>query len=143
MNFRGGGTALGRQREAPRVDLTPLIDIVFLLLIFFLITTTFVKEKRPTVPLQEPEASSAETPPADQHLTVHIAEDGRTFVEDKEIASDADLTAAFDELHTKNPSATLIIRADGDSRHRRVVTVMDLARRSGLRKFGIGARKQP
>ena len=59
VNFRGG-TSLGRAREAPRVDLTPLIDIVFLLLIFFLITTTFTKEKRPMVPLQEPEAQSAE-----------------------------------------------------------------------------------
>ncbi len=142
MNFRGG-TSLGRAREAPRVDLTPLIDIVFLLLIFFLITTTFTKEKRPMVPLQEPDAQSAENPAADQHLTVHIVEDGRMFLEDKEVAADSDLAEAFEALEAQNADATIVIRADGDARHRKVVKVMDLARKAGLRKFGIGARKGP
>ena len=142
MNFRSG-ISLGRRREPPRVDLTPLIDIVFLLLIFFLITTTFVKEKRPTLPLTEPEAQSAQAPTADEHVTVHIVDGGRIFLEDKEVSGDAELTRAFEALKASNADASVVIRADGDSRHRLVVRVMDLARRAGLRKFGIGARKAP
>jgi len=142
VNFRSG-IRLGRRREPPRVDLTPLIDIVFLLLIFFLITTTFVKDKRPTLPLTEPEAQSAQSPPTEEHVTVHIAEGGRIFLEDKEVEGDGDLIRAFEALKASNADASVVIRADGDSRHRRVVRVMDLARRAGLRKFGIGARKGP
>lgn len=142
MNFRQTG-GMGRVKEPPRIDLAPLLDVVFLLLIFFLITTTFVKEKRPAVPLQEPEAASAETPPPDQHLTVHIAADDRIFLEDREVKNDAEIGEAFAALHGRNAEATVVIRADAESRHRTVVRVMDLARKAGLRKFGIGARRPP
>ena len=141
MNFRGSG-ALGRQRHPPTIDLTPLIDIVFLLLIFFLITTTFVKERKPSIPIEVPEAQSAESLPQDQHVTVHIGRDGRIFVDDEEKADAASLAAVFAALKARNPAATVLIRADAESQHGVVVRVMDTARRAGLKKFGIVSRKR-
>ena len=140
MNFaRGGG--FGRVREVQRPDLTPLIDIVFLLLIFFLLTTTFVKEKKPAVPIEVPEAASAETAPLHHQLTVHIARDGRIFIEDEELPDDAALEARLAKVKAENAKTRILLRADSEAQHGTVVRVMDLARQQGLTRFGIVSRR--
>ncbi len=140
MNFRQGGIS-AREREAVKPELTPLIDIVFLLLIFFLLTTTFVREKKPTLPIEVPEAASAERAPRGHQVTFHVARDGRVFLEDRELLDDSVLEAEIERIHRENPATRVLLRADAEAQHGVVVRVMDLARQAGLSHFGIVSRK--
>ena len=140
MNFRAGGI-VRRGREQQRPDLTPLIDIVFLLLIFFLLTTTFVREKKPTVPIEVPEAASAESAPRDHQVTVHITRDGRIYLENREQADDSMLAAELERIHETHEGTRVLLRADSEAQHGVVVRVMDLARQKGLTRFGIVSKR--
>lgn len=136
MNFR---TGLAR-RDPARVELTPLIDVVFLLLIFFLITTTFVQEKHPNLPIELPAAASSVKTQETKHITVHINSEGTMFVGD-EVVEAAGLKERFERLHASDAGASVLLRADATSTHGAVVRVMDLARSAGLKRFGVVSRK--
>lgn len=139
MNFRAGSFST-RRREDPRVDLTPLIDIVFLLLIFFLITTTFVKERKPNIPINVPAASSAEVTPKEDGLTIHVTQDGKLFVKD-EPKTEEELGGLLDEIKVRNPKTPVLIRADERTQHGVIVRIMDMAKQKGLHRFGIISRR--
>ena len=141
MNFRRGG-GLTRRREEARVEITPLIDIVFLLLIFFLITTTFVKERKPNIPIEVPRASSAQETPVDEGLTVHTSKDGRIFLGEELQVDDGALVKSLQAAKAKREDTTVLIRADSAAHHGVVVRVMDIAKQAGLSRFGIVSRQK-
>ena len=140
MNFGRDGV-LGRQRQVQRPDITPLIDIVFLLLIFFMLTSTFVRERQPTVPIEVPEAASAETAPRHHQVTVHISRDGRFFIDEAELPDDVALRTALAKAKAASATARVLLRADAEAPHGSVVHVMDVARQEGLTRFGIVSRR--
>jgi biopolymer transport protein ExbD len=133
------------RREAPDINLTPLIDVVFLLLIFFMVSTTFRKESDIRIDL--PEASQQQPSEDPQtHLEVVVDAAGRYLVNGQALLDNQPhtlkkaLAAAADSNHDQ----TFIIRADAKTPHQAVVTVMDIAGQMGFRRLAIATlRTQP
>ena len=126
-------------REEPEINLTSLIDVVFLLLIFFMVSTTF--ERHSLLRLDLPEAATAETETVPNVIELVITDDGRMFIDDSMLADDrrATVQAAIVERFANNPDATLVIRADAEAPHRLVVRALDAAAAEGIRRLTIAA----
>lgn len=135
MNFRPGGGAA----DEPRIELTSLVDVIFLLLIFFLLTTTFVQQ--PTIDVNLPGAASAETRVSDHELLVVLTGDGQVAV-DGEVITLTALTARLRSARAQDAETTVLLQADEGVPHGQVVQVMDAARRVGLTRVAIATRKE-
>jgi biopolymer transport protein ExbD/biopolymer transport protein TolR len=119
------------------LELTPLVDVIFQLLIFFLLTATFVKN--PNFEINLPQASSKLTTNVKKDITVVVTADG-TVQFDAEDVDDDELEEILKEQFETNPNAIILIRADTESRHGKVVEVMDLAKKIGFTRLGIAVR---
>lgn len=131
-----------RKREAVDVNLTPLIDVVFLLLIFFMVSTTFTKDSRLT--LQLPEAQSDEITQEPKMIEVVVSADGSYAINGRLLVNDSikTLMSAIAEISDTNEQLPFVITADQDARHQSVIRVYDAAGRLGFTKIGI-TTKQP
>lgn len=137
MNFRRH-----RRREDLGVDITPLIDVVFLLLIFFMVSTTF--EQPAALKVDLPEASAVERQPEiPNRLELVIAADGRMYLNDQELVDDRveTIKAAFAQQAGDDRSLPLILRADRETPHHFVVTVMDVAAQLGFVNLSIATER--
>ncbi len=127
-----------RQTKAQlEINLTPLIDVVFLLLIFFMVTTTFTKETRLTVDL--PEAQGVAQEQQKEQLEITISADGRFAVNGKALVNSdpATLKSALDQMSNGDNSMPLVITADAVTPHQAVVTAMDVAGQLGILHLSI------
>lgn len=117
-----------RRRAIPiRLDISALIDVVFLLLLFFAVSTTFLETSG--IPLDLPESTGrSERRPED--LSVQVAADGRVEFQGAVVELE-DLEAGLRRALAGAESRQVTIRADENSRHGRVIQVMDRARRAG------------
>jgi biopolymer transport protein ExbD len=125
-------------KEEPTVDLTSLIDVVFLLLIFFMVSTTF--EHQAVLKVDLPEASAVDAPTEQaERLELVIDSTGLMFLNDQQlIDSDArTLRAAFEQAAGDRRDLPLILRADRETPHHFVVTAMDVAGQLGFRNLSI------
>jgi len=118
-------------REELELNLTPLIDVVFLLLIFFMVSTTFQKESE--ISLQLPKAAERSEETSVDNIEVVINAAGRFYVNDQELVkSDAEsVQAALHKLTDGNRDIPLTIRADAQTPHQAVVMAMDAAGQLG------------
>lgn len=125
-----------RRPEEPEIGLTPLIDVVFLLLIFFMVTTTFRKESVFDITLPQAARQPTEQRPA---LVVSIDAGGRYAVNDLALpdTDPASLRARLTELAATEQRPVLEIRADASTPHQAVVTVLDVAGQLGLQRIAI------
>jgi len=136
MNFRN------QREESPDINLTPLIDVVFLLLIFFMVSTTFNKESEIQIDL--PEASGDK--PIKQEFVVEISIDGlgRYFVNDRRLVDNKLNTlklAIRQTIGTRKKQPHVIINSDKDTPYQHVVTAMDAVRQLGLNKFSLTTKE--
>lgn len=131
MNLRN------RERAEPDVNLTPLIDVVFLLLIFFMISTTFQREAQLKVELPEASTEATEAPP--EMLEVTIKNSGKIFINDQQVVNNkpATLRKALQKVMGERTDLPLVIRADSDSALQYVVTVMDVARQLNIEQLSL------
>ena len=126
-----------RRAEEPELNLTPLIDVVLLLLIFFMLSTRFIDEGRLQLRLPEagaePEAVEVET------IEIEITAQGGYQVNGRALAnsSPATLAAAIARAGGSDRSVPVTIRADARATHQSVVTAMDVAGRAGYRQINI------
>lgn len=126
------------RREAPDINLTPLIDVVFLLLIFFMVSTTFRKES--DIRINLPEASRQQSSEEQQtSLEVMVDAKGRYHVNGQLLADTKSQTleTALAVVAASDRDQTFIIRADANTPHQAVVTVMDIAGQMGFRQLAI------
>lgn len=127
-----------RTTEDPTVDLTSLIDVVFLLLLFFMVSTTF--ERQALLKVDLPEASQveerAEQP---ERLELVIDNEGRMYLNDQRLVdSDArTLRAAMEQAAGNDRTLPLVLRADRMTPHHHVVTAMDVAAQLGFANLSI------
>jgi len=124
------------------LDMTPLIDMVFQLLIFFLLTTTFsLNVKENGLLLDLPQAKAAQIPSMASQVKVGVLEDGRLMLGGQAV-SEEKLRAGLAEVARQNPDIMLVLQADQRVEHQRVVRVMDLAAGLGLRRLGIATLEE-
>lgn len=120
-----------RRREEPDVNLTPLIDVVFLLLIFFMVSTTFTQESEISIEL--PQASGETSKEEKRLVEISIDAQGRYFVNQQQLINTqlATLKRAMQQQAGTRKSPKLIISADRRTPHEAVVKAMDAARQLG------------
>ena len=131
-----------RAQRDNSINLTPLIDVVFLLLIFFMVTTTFTRETRMLISLPEAEAEAM----ANEQTTVEliISKDGSYAVNGQSLINRDNKTimAALKDASAGDSDIPLVITADAQSTHQAVITAMDAAGRLGFETLNI-ATQQP
>lgn len=127
-----------RKREEPEINLTSLIDVVLLLLVFFMITTSFVRESK--IGIRLPEASSTEvTVVQDEPMVISVTAQG-TFLVNGRLLIDArpeTLESAIRKLEGEERDTRITISADAEATHQAVVTAMDVAGRLGYSEINI------
>ncbi|MCZ6802728.1 MAG: biopolymer transporter ExbD [Proteobacteria bacterium] len=135
MNFRSG------RREQVDLDITPLIDVVFLLLIFFMVSTTF--EHNSEINITLPGSSKEVTQAKPDAVNVGLDSQGNVYINDKALVNaqlETIKIALSDALVGLN-EPPIIISADADATHQSVVRVMDAARQLGLVKITFATQK--
>ena len=118
------------------INVTSLIDVMFLLLIFFMVTSTF--RNQPAINLVLPRSTTA-TQTVDTPTIVYLSEDGRVFLNDAQVP-DEDLGTRLVQLHTDTGDDRLVLRADQAATHGDVVKLMDVIQESGFTRISFSAR---
>lgn len=133
-----------RRPEDPEINLISLIDVVLMMVIFFMVSSTFVEENRMRIRL--PEASAAPLARGEkQPIVVTVTQGGSYRVNDRELvnASAETLRAAILRLASADRSEVVTVRADGRAMHQSVVTAMDVIGRLGFREVNIATVTAP
>jgi biopolymer transport protein ExbD len=132
MRRRRGGRGGDDESE---VNLTPMLDVVFIMLIFFIVTASFVKEAG--IDVNRPDAATAEKKERG-NILVAISETGQIWIDKRQVDPRA-LRANIERLHAENPQGAVVIQADEESKNRLLVQVMDAARLAGVYNVSIAA----
>lgn len=133
---------LPRHSEEPDVNLTPMIDVVFLLLLFFMVSTSFIRESSLKVDL--PEASGQALAEQEAPIDIIIRANGEVLVNDTPIAV-ATRDALRDLLKTTagdNADPLIIISADANAEYQHIVTAMDAAQLLGFTRLTLATRQK-
>lgn len=125
------------QENAGSIDISPLIDVVFLLLIFFIVTTVFVKETG--VEISKPRAASTQELDR-QSILIAITSEGRVWQGGREIGQDG-VRAVVAALIEETPESPVIIRADESTPTQATVTVIDNAKLAGATSVSLATEK--
>ena len=132
------------RKQSPELNLTPLIDVVFLLLIFFMVSTTFQKDAAIEVELPgvSPETSAPQEEPV-KSIELTVDRDGNYFVNEKALVNNSmdNLVRAIEREAGERRDMPFIINADADASHQSVIRVMDAAGSSGFQKITFAAKR--
>ena len=123
------------QEEEATIDLTPLMDIVFIMLIFFIVTTSFIKEAG--VDINRPSANTAERKERG-NILVAITSNDEIWIDKRRVDIRA-VRANIERLKAENPEGSVVIQADKESKNGLLVQVMDQARLAGVAYISIAA----
>lgn len=136
-----------KRSDDPEINLAPLIDVVFLLLIFFMVSTTFKDDVRLEVKLPQAKGETAKAE-ATQLLEIVIDREGRYYVNQEQVVDRDPATlkralsgalAAMDGDEARKKALPLLIKADANTPHQAVITVMDVASQLGLGRIAFAA----
>jgi biopolymer transport protein ExbD len=133
-----------RPRTQPEVNLTSLIDVVLLLLIFFMVSTSFVKQSQISIRLPEVDSTLVTEKLPDQ-IDIMITQAGTYLVNGRELINNrpATIRNALQKVSGGDHSLPLTISADANARHQDVVTAMDVAGRLGFVQINIATLNEP
>ena len=131
MNLQPG------DQDEPEINLTPLIDVVFLLLIFFMVSTTFEQQSR--IQIELPESSATPTESEVESLEIVIDAQGRYFIGDRQVVNTQlkTLKAAISKAVEGREELKVIIRADASTPHQAVITALDATSQLGLTQISL------
>jgi len=124
-----------QQEEESEVNLTPMLDVVFIMLIFFIVTASFVKESG--IDINRPNAATAERKERG-NILVAISPNGQIWIDRRQVDVRA-VQANIERLHAENPQGAVVIQADRESKNGLLVQVMDAARLAGVKNVSIAA----
>lgn len=128
-------TDLNVDSEESSVDITPMLDVVFIMLIFFIVTATFIKESG--IDVDKPEAATAVVQEKASILVAIDAQD-RVWINRRQVDVRS-VRSIIERLHAENPKGTVVIQADRESRNDMLVRVMDASRRAGVYDIALAA----
>ena len=124
-----------RVEDDTEVNLTPMLDVVFIMLIFFIVTASFVKESG--IDISRPDAATAERKEKG-NILVAITDSGQIWI-DRRMVDPRALRANIERMHAENPHGAVVIQADKKSTTDFLVLVMDAARQAGVKNVSIAA----
>ena len=119
------------------IDLTPMLDVVFIMLIFFIVTATFIKE--PGIDVTRPDAQTSEEV-ANQKILVAISGDNEIWINQVSL-QDHQIRAAIEQLHIEHPLGAVVIQADRNTTAERVALVIDAAKQLGITNISLATRQ--
>ena len=124
--------------EEHELDMTPMLDIVFIMLIFFIVTTSFVKESGVTVSSPAAETASQQE---NANIFIAITATGEVWIDRRPVDPRA-VRAIVARMHADNPEGSVIIQSDEEASTRDLVDVMDQVRLAGIQQIAIAANKK-
>ena len=124
--------------EEAGIDLTPMLDITFIMLIFFIVTTSFVKESG--IDVNRPSAATA-VKKEKANILVAINEIGDVWIQKRQVDLRA-VRANIEKLHAENPEGSVVIQADEGAKTGTLIKVMDQVRLAGVEAVSIAAKQQ-
>lgn len=119
------------------IDMTPMMDIVFIMLIFFIVTTSFVRESG--IEINRPSANTSEKK-SSSNIIVAIKSNGEVWIDKRSIDINA-VRAHVERLHAENPQGTVVIAADKESRTGDMIKVLDQVRAAGVMDAAIATEE--
>jgi biopolymer transport protein ExbD len=126
---------MGSDEEENEINLTPMLDVVFIMLIFFIVTASFIKEAG--IDVNRPDAPTA-TRVEDANILVAISANDEIWI-DRRLVDPRAVRANIERLHAENPKGSVVIQADKQSTNEMLVTVMDASRAAGVYNISIAA----
>jgi biopolymer transport protein ExbD len=136
--MRRGFSHLSPQSEDSEIDITPMLDVVFIMLIFFIVTASFVKESG--IEVNRPEASTAEAKPR-ASILVAVNAQGEVWINKRKVEL-GQVRANIERLHAENPQGAVVVQADEEAKTRILVGVIDAARAAGVADVSLSTEKQ-
>ena len=124
-----------REEEDASIDMTPMLDIVFIMLIFFIVTTSFVKEAG--IQVNKPEASNTTKEPS-ANIFIAIRDTGEVWMDKRQVDFER-VGANIERMLAEQPTDVVVIQADTKAEHGVVVEVMDQVKEAGIDKISIAA----
>lgn len=121
--------------EETEINLTPMLDVVFIMLIFFIVTAVFVKD--PGVEVTRPEAETAYSPGAGS-IFVAITSNNEIWIDGDQVER-ADARAKISDLRAEAPESGVIIQSDSGANNQTLIAVMDAARSAGIQDIAVAA----
>ncbi len=129
---------MGQQDEGDDINITPMLDVVFIMLIFFIVTASFIKEAG--IDVNRPDAPTAERQ-EDANILVAISANDEIWI-DRRLIDPRAVRANIERLHAENPKGSVVIQADRKSTNEMLVVVMDAARQAGVYNVSIAANRE-
>ena len=126
-----------RDHDESGIDLTPLLDVFFIMLIFFIVTATFTQQSG--LEIKRPEATSSEQLDGES-IIVAVDKHNQIWLNQKLVDREAIESLIF-SIRSRNPNISLIVEADKESITEYVISVMDAARTAGITKISIASEK--
>lgn len=123
--------------EEAAIDLTPMLDVVFIMLIFFIVTASFIKESG--IDVNRPDAPTSQRV-EDANILIAISQTDEIWI-DRRLIDPRAVRANIERLHAENPKGSVVIQADKKSTNEMLVTVMDAARSAGIFNVSIAANQ--
>jgi len=124
------------QREEDEIDLTPMLDVVFIMLIFFIVTATFVKEMG--LDVNSPDKNQTVADADKKSIVVQITNRNRIQIRGRDVDFRS-VRANIERLHAENPDAPVVVQPHPDSNTETMIRVMDAARQAGVYNVSIAA----
>ncbi len=132
-NFAGAAT----EEEENEINITPMLDVVFIMLIFFIVTASFVKEAG--IDVNRPDAQTAVRQER-ANILIAISENNEIWIDRRQVDPRA-LRANIERLHAENPEGSVVIQADKKAVTETLIQVMDAARQAGVFNVSIAAQE--
>ena len=128
---------VGSEEEENEINLTPMMDVVFIMLIFFIVTASFIKEAG--IDVDRPDAPSADSQD-DAAILIAISANDEIWIDRRQTDPNA-VRGMIERLHAENPKGSIVIQADEESTNEMLVVVMEAAKQAGVTNVAIAALK--
>jgi biopolymer transport protein ExbD len=133
--MRNNKGAFGHEEESEEINLTPMLDVVFIMLIFFIVTATFIKEAG--IQVNRPDTFTADSQ-EDAAILIAISASDEIWI-DKQERDPRDVRGVIERLHAENPKGSIVIQADEDSTNEMLVIVLEAAKGAGVTNVAIAS----
>jgi len=132
--MRKTNLSMGTEEEENEINLTPMLDVVFIMLIFFIVTASFVKEAG--LDVNRPDNQQQQEQTESENILIQIRENNEIWL-DRRLIDPRALRANIERMHAENPQGSVVVQANAKSSNKMLVLVMDAARLAGVYNISI------